>query len=149
MTYLLAAGLMLGLTAAWPGTTVEHSTRIDHHSGPVDVRYRGDIRIDQKQVGSVAPGGRPSTLRCTWQANMAVTRDAKAAAGTMMSRQFVRESVASGSRVGWCGTNRTAIAREVAARTRNLDRHMMEVAQEDRDVLHSELDRLHGSARVG
>jgi hypothetical protein len=147
LTYLVLVGVMLGFATASASTTVEHTTRIDHHSGSVDVRYRGDIQIEQKQIGTVAPGGRPSTLRCAWKANMAVTRNANSAAGMMMSRQFVRENIASGSRVGWCRTNKTAIAKEVAARTPNLDRHMNEVAQEDRSVLLAELDRLQGSAQ--
>ena len=148
MTYLLIAGLMLGLTTASSVTTVEHTTRIDHDSGSVDVRYRGDILIEPKQIGTVAPGGRPSTLRCAWKANMAVTRDANTAAGIMMSRQFVRENIASGSRVGWCRTNMAAIANEVAAMTRKLDGHMMEVAEQDRSVLLAELDRLQGPAQT-
>lgn len=149
MTNLLAAGLMFGMTVAVSSATVAHETRIDHHSGPVDVRYNGAVTIDHKQIGSVAPGGRQSTLRCAWQANMAVTREAKATPGTLMTRQFVREDIASGSRAGWCTTNKAAIAREVAARTGDLNQHIVEVAQEDHDVLRSELDRLHGAVRQG
>ena len=146
MTDSLIAGLMLGLTAALPGSTLERSTQIDHQSGLVEVVYSGEVLIDQKQIGTVAPGGRPSTRRCVWKANIAVTRDAESTAGTIASRQFVRENVASGSRAGWCSDSKAAIAKEVATRSRNLDHHMMEAVQEDRGILVAELDRLHSSA---
>ncbi|WP_052134678.1 hypothetical protein [Sphingomonas sp. 37zxx] len=149
MINLLTAGLMLGMTAAVSSATVVHETRIDHHTGPVHVRYNGAVMIEHKQIGTVAPGGRPSTLRCAWQANMAVTREAKATPGTLMTRQFVREDIASGSRAGWCSSNKAAIAKEVAARTTELDRQIIEVAQDDQNVLRSELDRLHGAVRAG
>ncbi len=150
MTYILATGLILGLAAATvPAATVDHATRIDHHSGPVDARYRGTVAVAHRQVGSVAPGGRASTLRCMWSANMVVDRHATAATGTTMTRNFVRNDIASGSRAGWCDTQRNSIAKEVAARMQDMNGHIVAVAQEDHDVLRAELDRAHDKTRNG
>jgi hypothetical protein len=149
MAYTVVAGLALGLSAIMTAVTVDHATRIDHQSGPVDVQYRSVVRISHKQVGSVAPGGRPSTLGCRWKADMMVAREAKAASGTMLTRNFVREGVASGNRPGWCSTHHASIASQVARQTRDLDRHMISVAEEDHEVLRAELDRAHGAVSAG
>lgn len=149
MTHIMAAGLALGLSAIVSTATVNHATRIDHQSGPVDVRYRGAVQISHKQVGAVTPGGRPSTLGCQWKADMIVAREAKAASGTMLTRNFVREGVASGNRTGWCSTHHASIANHVARQTSDLDRHMMSVAKEDHEVLRAELDRVHGAVSAG
>lgn len=148
MPFLLTAVMALGLTTASPVTTVGQSIQIDHNTGPLTANYHGNIKIDQKQIGTVAPSGRPSTLRCMWTASIAVTRDAKTAAGMILSRQFVRENVASGSHSGWCSKNKTAIAESVAKRTPDLERHMTALVQEDRNILLADLDRLHSSART-
>jgi hypothetical protein len=80
---------------------------------------------------------------------MIVDRQARAASGTVMARNMVREGVVSGSRPGWCDTQRKAIAREVATQIKNVNRHVAVLAQEDHDVLRAELDRLHGGTRAG
>jgi hypothetical protein len=150
MSYILAAGLILGLnTAAAPAAEIKHSTRLDHHSGSVDVRYRGAVAVSHRQVGTAAPAGKPTTLRCLWSANVIVDRQAQATSGAMMTRTIARDGIASGSRAGWCGTQRSAIAKEVAARVQDLNRHIVAVAREDHDVLRAELDRLHGVTRAG
>lgn len=150
MTYLLATGLILGLASATiPGATIDHATRIDHHSGPVEARYRGTVAVQHRQVGSVAPAGRASTLRCMWSANMIVDRHATAATGTTMMRNIVRDNVVSGSRPGWCDTHRASIAREVAAKMQDMNGHVVAVAAEDHEVLRAELDRAHGATRTG
>lgn len=148
MLFSLSAVIVLGLSAASPLTTIEHSTQIDHDTGPLTANYHGNIEIDQKQTGSVTPSGRPSTLRCMWTASIAVTRDAKTADGMILGRQFVRENVASGSYAGWCSKNKIAIAESVAKRTPDLERHMTALVQEDRNILLADLDRLRSSART-
>lgn len=147
--------LALALTApaiandAAPNLTVDHAARIDHHSGPVTARYRGAIQVDHRQVGAVAPAGRGSSLACHWTAKIAVARHAVAASGASTQRSFVSDPVVSGRRAGWCDGQREAIARDVAAQTPDLDRHIQAVAREDHDVLRAELDRLHGSVAAG
>lgn len=149
MINTIAAGLALALTAQAPDTTGEHSTRFEHPLGTVEVQYRGDVRVVQKQVGSVAPGGRPSTLRCSWTAQLAVNREARTAMGRMTSRQFIHESIASGSRVGWCRTNKTSISKELAKQTQDLRKNLVEVAEKDRPALIAEIDRLHEKRPAG
>lgn len=149
MTYILGAGLILGLAIAAPAATIDHSARLDHHSGPVDTRYRGSVSVNHKQVGAVAPGGRPSTLRCMWSADMTVDRHATTAAGTLMTRRISREGVVSGNRSGWCDTNKASIAKEVAVRMQTMNHHLTAVAQEDHEYLRLELDQLHGPTRTG
>ncbi|MBD8546540.1 hypothetical protein IFT82_07220 [Sphingomonas sp. CFBP 8760] len=157
MTRILAAGAALALTAlaplapafSNPVLSVDHALRVDHHAGPVDARYRGDVKIRQQQVGAVGPGGRPSTLRCTWAGDMTVAREARTASGAMMTRVVSRDAVVTGSHVGWCGSQRRAIAAQIAARRDALDRHLQAVAREDHQVLRAELDRFHGNVDVG
>ena len=148
MLFSLSAVMVLGLTAASPLTTIEHSTQIDHDTGPLTANYHGNITIDQKQTGTITPSGRPSTLRCMWTASVAVTRDARTADGMILRRQFVRENVASGIYAGWCSKNKIAIAESVAKRTPELERHMTALVQDDRNVLLADLDGLRDLART-
>ncbi|MDY1008665.1 MULTISPECIES: hypothetical protein [Sphingomonas] len=149
MTHMLLAGLALATAAAMAAPTIEHTTRVDHHSGPVEVRYRGAVVIEHRQIGAVAPAGQSSTLRCAWTANMIVDRHAKASSGTLMTRNFARDGVAAGHQPGWCSSSRAAIAREVAAKTRDLHQDVTAMAQEDHDVLRAELDQIHGALAAG
>lgn len=149
MRHMLSAALVLGLATAAPGAQVDHTTRVDHDSGPVTAQYRGQVDIRHKQVGTVAPGGRASTLRCDWSARLTVARQATATSGRTMHRSFVSEPALTGSRIGWCSTHREAIAKEVATRASDLDRRLQEVAREDHDVLRAELDHAHGLVATG
>ena len=158
MTRFLAAGAALALTALVPLTpalsrtpaiSVDHSRRVDHRSGTVDARYRGDVTIRQQQIGAVGPGGRPSTLRCNWAGDMTVAREARAPSGATMTRVVAREGVITGSHTGWCGSQRKAIAAQIAVRRDMLDRHLQAMAQDDHAVLHAELDRSHSSTNLG
>ena len=99
MTHMLLAGLALATAATMAAPTIEHTTRVDHHSGPVEVRYRGAVVVEHRQIGAVAPAGQSSTLRCAWTANMIVDRHAKASSGTLMTRNFARDGVAAGVNV--------------------------------------------------
>ena len=148
MAYLVTAGLVLAATGAALGMTVDHQNRVDHHSGPVAVKYRGDVAITHKQVGVVAPGGRASSLRCDWAATMTVARHAVAASGTRLVRSIDSEPVVSGTRPGWCATSHRAITKEVASRTADMQAHLEVLAQEDETMLRAELDRIHGPQRA-
>jgi hypothetical protein len=131
------------------GMTVDHQNEVDHRSGPVAVKYRGDVVITHKQVGAVAPGGRPSSLRCDWAASMSVARHAVAASGTRLVRSIDSEPVISGTRPGWCVTSHGAIKKEVATKSADMQQHLVKLAQEDEQMLRVELDQIHGPQRAG
>ncbi len=149
MAYFLTAGLVLAATGAALGMTVDHQNQVDHRSGPVAVKYRGDVVITHKQVGAVAPGGRPSSLRCDWAASMSVARHAVAASGTRLVRSIDSEPVISGTRPGWCVTSHGAIKKEVATKSADMQQHLVKLAQEDEQILRVELDQIHGPQRAG
>ena len=149
MAYLLTAGLVLAAPGAARGLTVDPQNQVDHRSGPVAVKYRGDVVITHKQVGAVAPGGRPSSLRCDWAASMSVARHAVAASGARLVRSIDSEPVVSGTRPGWCVMSHGAIKKEVAAKAADMRQHLMMLAQEDEQMLRVELDRIHGPQRAG
>ncbi|GAM02019.1 hypothetical protein [Sphingomonas parapaucimobilis] len=148
MNMLLIAGLALGGAVASDGA-LEHRVQLDHHSGPVAVRYSADIGVTHKQIGAVTTGGRPSTLRCLWSANVTVHREARSAGGTALMRSAAQDRVIEGSRPGWCSTNRSAIAQDVARRHDAVRDHLQAVAQEDHGLLRAEMDRLHAETRAG
>lgn len=142
MTYVLAAGLLLGaLSVGAGGATVEHRTRLDHPAGGVEAHYRGAVAITHRQIGAAAPGGRPSTLRCLWSAGLTIDRQARHDSGHVLSRSVRRDAVVEGHRPGWCEAHRDSIAREVAGRTTELRARLIDVAREDHGVLHAELDQ--------
>ncbi|MES3082309.1 hypothetical protein [Sphingomonas faeni] len=149
MAYLLTAGLVLAATGAALGMTVDHQNEVDHRSGPVAVKYRGNVVITHKQVGAVAPGGRASSLRCDWAASMSVARHAVAASGTRLVRSIESEPVVSGTRPGWCVASHGAIKKEVARKAADMQQHLLMLAQEDEQMLRVELDRVHGPQRAG
>lgn len=133
---ILAIALLLG-----GAPTAEHRVAVDHPAGAVDATYRSTVAIARRQLGAVAPGGRPQTLRCAWSAGMTVERSARHASGAMLTRTLRRDDVLAGSRPGWCGTHRDGIAREVASRGAHVRDQLLAVAAEDRTALHAELDR--------
>jgi hypothetical protein len=149
MAYFLTAGLVLAATGAALGMTMDHQNEVDHRSGPVAVKYRGDVVITHKQVGAVAPGGRASSLRCDWAASMSVARHAVAASGTRLVRSIDSEPVVSGTRPGWCVASHGAIKKEVAAKAADMRQHLLMLAQEDEQMLRVELDRIHSPQRAG
>jgi hypothetical protein len=148
MSYIVSTGLVLAASAAL-GMSVVHQDQVDHHTGPVAVEYRADIAITHKQVGAVAPAGIASSLRCDWAATMAVERQAVAASGTRLVRTIDSGPVVSGTRPGWCGTSRRAISREVSGKAADMKSHLVVLAQEDKETLRAELDRVHGEQRAG
>lgn len=142
-------GLLLGTAAVASGAALEHQVRVDHASGATDVRYRGTVDVTHRQVGAIAPGGAPSSLRCHWRASIVVDREARHASGSSMLRTIEGRQVAEGSRPGWCSAQKESIRTEVAARTADLRDHLVAAAADDHPTLHAELDRLHGANRAG
>ncbi|TKW75010.1 MAG: hypothetical protein DI610_05015 [Staphylococcus hominis] len=143
MIHLLFAGLLLGSTPV--GAGLEHRVELPHASGAVAAHYVGDVIVRHRQTGAVGAPGRPSTLRCQWEASLTVERQARHASGSAAMRSLRRDAVAKGSRVGWCDASRGAIEQEVAARSDEWQRHMLALAEEDRAELLAEIDRLHGT----
>lgn len=133
--------LILGLLLAAPFSEIAHSVRIDHEAGPVQADYRMRIDVRHQQLGTAGPGGRTSTLRCRWQADMMVDREARHPAGTLQ-RALRQERVATGSRPGWCTANRAVIARDVASATKDMRGAVEALARRDADTLRAELDRI-------
>ncbi|WP_242416520.1 hypothetical protein [Sphingomonas panni] len=130
------------IVALAAGTAPQHVVTIRHAAaGSARVEYRATPSIRYRQLGAVAPGGRPSTLRCSWSADLIVDRVATLDAGTMLSRSFVRRGIVDGSRPGWCGSSRAVIEGEAGKRIGSTDRHVQAAAAADRPVLIAELDR--------
>ncbi len=133
--------LVLGLLLAAPASEIAHSMRIDHATGPVHAEYRMRVDVRHEQLGVAGPGGRASTLRCRWQADLVVDRQARHAAGTLR-RDLRQEGVAAGSRPGWCTTNRAGIARDVARATQDMRGAVAALAGQDAEMLRAELDQI-------
>lgn len=130
--------LSLAMVAGAPEAAITRT--LDHHSGPLTAEYRGTLLIEETQVGTVAPPGRPSTLRCSWTAHLNVDRTAMGAEGIVASRTFTRSNIAQGSRPGWCrgqSDARTSVADRV-----DHTAHLAAAADEDEALLAAELDRI-------
>ena len=143
MILTIVAGLMLGT----PLAAEAHRVQFDHRGQQVDVTYRSDVDVRHKQLGAVGAPGRPSALRCAWTASVDVHREARHAAGHVVARTISAEAPLTGSRPGWCDTQRDAIARDVAARSGAVRDHLLAVAERDQDALVAELDAAHDRAR--
>ena len=142
MAFSIVAGLALALTATEPlpaAPDAAHQVQLDHRGQRVDVTHR--------QIGAVGAPGRPSALRCAWQASVAVQREARHPAGHVLARTVSAEQPLTGSRPGWCATQKDAIARDVAARSDTVREHLLAVAARDQDALVAELDAAHGTVR--
>lgn len=133
--------LILGLLLGAPTSEIAHSVRIDHEAGPVHADYRMRVDVSHNQVGVAGPGGRPSTLRCRWQADLVVDRHARHATGTLQ-RALRQERVATGSRPGWCTANRAVIAKDVAQATQDMQGAVEALARQDAEMLRAELDQI-------
>jgi hypothetical protein len=142
MNLIIAAGLLLGSP-----TANGHRIEIDHRGQRVDVTYRSDMDVAHKQVGTVGAPGRASTLRCAWKARVSVQREARSAAGHVLTRTIASDVPIEGTRPGWCAGQRNAIAQEVAARSSDVRDHLLAVAERDREALALELDAVHSPAR--
>ncbi len=149
MSHVALTILMSGTLVAVSGAPLEHRTRLDHVSGPAEAHYRADVAVKHRQVGTTAPGGRPSTLSCRWSAGLVVEREARGASGSMLARTIDRERVIEGRRPGWCSAQTEAIRKEIARRSGELRDHVVAVAEEDHTVLRAELDRSYAARRTG
>lgn len=143
MSFIIAAGVLLGAA----GASDAHQVRMDHRGQRVDVTYRHAVTVRHEQVGAAGAPGRPSTLRCRWNAALDVHREARHAAGHVVARRIRADAPVAGSRPGWCAGQRDAIARDVAAASGRMLDHLMAVAARDRDAVLAELDAAHDSAR--
>ncbi|MEH3037658.1 MAG: hypothetical protein PGN23_14400 [Sphingomonas adhaesiva] len=143
MSLIIAAGLLLGAA----GASDTHQVRLDHRGQRVDVTYRHSVDIRHEQVGAAGAPGRPTTLRCRWNAAVDIHREARHAAGHVVTRRISADAPVSGSRPGWCAGQRDAIARDVAAASGQVRDHLMAVAARDQDAVLAELDAAHDRAR--
>ncbi len=144
MIVSIVAGLLLGT----PIAAEAHRVQIDHRGQSVDVTYRSAVDVSHKQVGAVGAPGRPTALRCAWTAAVDVHREARHAAGHVMTRTISAAAPLTGSRPGWCDTQRDAIAQDVAAKSGKVRDHLLAVAERDQDALVAELDAAHDRART-
>ena len=141
MNILLAMGLAAAaLDPALPA--FEHQARVEHDGRTVDAAYRTRVSVTQRQIGAVAKGGMPSTLRCVWRADVSLEREARLEPRVRLARSFGRSGVVEGSRPGWCSTHKRAIAREVAQRAGEIEARAIALAGEDEAVLRAELESL-------
>lgn len=154
MSILIAAGLLLAVPAYAPAPDADadavaepHRIRIDHRGQRVEVTYRSAVSVAHRQVGAAGAPGRPAALHCRWRASVDVHREARHAAGHMMTRTISSAAPITGSRPGWCATQRAAIARDVAARSGTVRDHLLAAAARDGDALVAELDTLHDAGR--
>ena len=136
--------LILGLLLGAPTSEIAHSVRIEHAAGPVHADYRMRVDVHHQQLGVAGPGGRASTLRCRWEVDLVVDRQARHTAGTLQ-RALRQEGVASGSRPGWCTANRAVIAQDVARATTNMRGAVEALARQDAEMLRAELDQIGSS----
>ena len=141
MSPLLAAVLL-----AVPGTAAfSHHERFEHAGAGVEASYRGLLRAEMRQVGSVSAPGRPATLRCRWQARVTVERHARHADGGIVTRRIEAPALLSGTRPGWCAGQAAALQAEMAsAGPERMRAHLVEVAARDRATLVAELERTRG-----
>lgn len=133
--------VMLGLLLAAPFSEIVHSVRIDHPTGPAHAEYRMRVDVRHQQLGVAAPGSHAATLRCRWRADLVLDREAHHTGGTLR-RALRQESVASGSRPGWCTANRAAIAKNVASSTSDMRGAVAALAGQDAALLRAELDQI-------
>lgn len=147
MIVSIVAGLLLGTPIAPVTADAAHRVQMDHRGQQVDVTYRSAVDVTHKQIGAVGAPGRPSALRCAWNASVDVHREARHAAGHVMARTISADTALTGSRPGWCATQRDAIAQDVAARSGKVRDHLLAVAARDQDHLVAELDAAHDRVR--
>jgi len=131
----LIAGLVLGSAIA-----PDHPPVTFHHRGrPVTATYRPAVRVAHRQIGSTAPGGRTSTLRCAWTASVAVERHARRDDGLTVVRHLAAAPV-TGSRPGWCAAAARADSPRIDAHVRH---QLAAVAAADGTTLRADLDAAH------
>ena len=146
MSNVLSLAMILAIATGAPDAS--HTIVVPHASGKAQVEYRGNLAIEHRQVGSVAPGGRASTLRCRWTANLHVERNATHTSGSTASRSFVINDVARGHHPGWCPANTNKRSRDAALQAMDINKHLKRAITADHAMLDAELDQL-GLSRDG
>lgn len=149
MKKLAFAGLVFGMTLAVPAAALEHEVVIDHPVGTIAADYEGAVRVETKQIGTVAAAGRQSTLRCQWTATLTVERSARLGDAIQSRRSMTRDDVATGSSPGWCSTQEKSIDRLVEARRDTFREAMLALVAEDRGAILAEADSARAADREG
>lgn len=127
----LIASAAIGLPA--------HDVTVDHGGTSYRVSYMPTVTPQLRTVGASA-GSRPSTERCRWTARVDVQRSF-AVMGTSSRAATLATRNLSGSKPGHCIQARAAIDAEIAGKADEVRAYMVEVAQQDRDTLRSDIDR--------
>lgn len=141
MTRFALAGLVLGAVMIVPAQALEHQTTITHPvAGQISADYRGSTHILSTQLGASGPGGRASSLRCTWSVSLSVERTALAGSALQATRTIRRNAALKGSLPGWCSSNRKGIERIVTAQRGVLREAMMAMVAQDRDKILAEAE---------
>lgn len=145
MKYRVLAGATLALGLAAPALALEHEVVIAHEAGPIAADYKGSVIIDTTQIGTPGVAGRASTLACKWTAALNVERIAKVGDSLQSRRSLTSDTVASGSRPGWCEANTKAIDKIVEARKDSLRAAMLAMVDQDRAAILAETESLIGN----
>lgn len=115
-----------------------HSTPVAHGNGQATATYIARPVVTTRQVG-VSGGTRMSTERCLWTASINVERRLNDGAS---GRDMALAKTIKGSRHGSCMTNRRAIDQDIAARTSEINAHLVAVAERDQRQLRTEIETL-------
>ncbi len=140
MKKFVLAGLALSACLGTPALALEHEVTIEHAAGPIAADYKGSVTVETTQVGTAGVAGRPSTLACRWTATLNVERVATVGESLQSRRTLTSDSVASGSRPGWCNTNAEAIDRLVDSRRATFRETMLAMIEQDRGVILAEAE---------
>jgi hypothetical protein len=136
-TLLAAAALAQAAPAGWT-----HAVPVAHGDGRATATYRAVPDISTRQIGMTA-GTRPSSVRCTWTAEIAVERAlVHPGTGASSVRQLAAPKTFKGSRPGDCTANRQNIESDIAARSDAINAHLVRVAEADQRDLRAEIDTL-------
>jgi hypothetical protein len=138
ITALAAAAAMANATPAnWT-----HTVPVAHRDMAATATYQARPRVTTRQIGMSA-GPRMSTVRCVWTADIEVERQLTATGSEASGlRTLPSAKSISGQRHGDCTANRRAIDRDIAARTPEIQAHLLAVAEQDQRELRSEVDVL-------
>lgn len=125
--------MMIAILAAALTQPEPHRVTVDHGGKAIAVVYRGEVTTRTRRVGSAQPT-RSGNVRCDWTATVRVHRQL-AGDGAAAVHRVAGERSIKGSRPGDCITNRSAIRRDVAARSAEVRTHVAALAAQDRPAL--------------
>lgn len=144
MKYRVLAAAALAVGLAGPALALEHEVVIAHEAGPIAADYKGSVIVNTTQIGTPGVAGRPSSLACKWTASLNVERIAKVGESAQSRRSLRSDTVASGSRPGWCEANTKAIDKLVEGRKDSLRAAMLAMVDQDRSAILAEAESLVG-----